>query len=122
MRLNVPRLLKPTSKQTSVMLRSVAERLGGPRIELAIEVEAAVEEALAELKPGRELHTNIEWYAAVVMETIGLPLDLFTPTFAVTRIVGWCAQAMEQSADNRIIRPSAHYVGPPPPVPVPSVG
>jgi citrate synthase len=56
------------------------------------------------------------------METIGLPRDLFTPTFASTRVVGWCAQAMEQAADNRIIRPSARYVGPPPPVPVPSVG
>jgi citrate synthase len=110
-----------TADPRSLMLRGVAERLGGSRIELAIEVEVAVEEALAELKPGRELHTNIEWYAAVVMETIGLPRDLFTPTFAATRIVGWCAQAMEQSADNRIIRPSARYVGPPPPAPVPAV-
>lgn len=109
-----------TADPRSTMLRSVAEQLGGSRVELAIEVETAVEEALAELKPGRELHTNIEWYAAVVMETIGLPRDLFTPTFAATRIVGWCAQAMEQSADNRIIRPSAHYVGPPPPAPVPA--
>lgn len=111
-----------TADPRSLMLRSVAERLGGSRIELAIEVETAVEDALAELKPGRELHTNIEWYAAVVMERIGMPRDLFTPTFASTRIVGWCAQAMEQAADNRIIRPSARYVGPPPPVPVPSVG
>ena len=110
-----------TADPRSLMLRSVAERLGGSRIELAIEVETAVEDALAELKPGRELHTNIEWYAAVVMETIGLPRDLFTPTFAATRIVGWCAQAMEQSADNRIIRPSARYVGPPPPAPVPAM-
>ena len=111
-----------TADPRSLMLRSVAERLGGPRIALAIEVEAAVEEALAELKPGRELHTNIEWYAAVVMETLGFPRDLMTPTFAATRIVGWCAQAMEQAADNRIIRPSARYVGAPPPVPVPSGG
>ena len=111
-----------TADPRSRMLRSVAERLGGSRIELAIEVETAVEEALAELKPGRELHTNIEWYAAVVMETLGIQRDLMTPTFAATRIVGWCAQAMEQSADNRIIRPSARYVGPPPPVAVPAAG
>ncbi|MEA3056304.1 MAG: citrate synthase [Actinomycetota bacterium] len=111
-----------TADPRSLMLRGVAERLGGPRIELAIEVEVAVEEALAELKPGRELHTNIEWYAAVVMETLGFERDLMAPTFAATRIVGWCAQAMEQAADNRIIRPSARYVGPPPPVPVPSAG
>jgi citrate synthase len=109
-----------TADPRSTMLRAVAEQLGGPRVELAVEVEAAVEEALAELKPGRELHTNIEWYAAVVMETLGLARDLMTPTFAATRIVGWCAQAMEQAADNRIIRPSARYVGPPPPAFVPS--
>jgi citrate synthase len=111
-----------TADPRSVMLRGVAEQLGGPRIELAIEVETAVEEALAELKPGRELHTNIEWYASVVMETLGMERDLMAPTFASTRIVGWCAQAMEQAHDNRIIRPSARYVGVAPPVPVPSVG
>jgi citrate synthase len=110
-----------TADPRAQMLRTVAEALGGSRVELAVQVEAAVERALEELKPGRELHTNIEWYAAVVMETVGLPRDLFTPTFVSTRIVGWCAQAMEQAADNRIIRPSARYVGPPPPVPVPSV-
>jgi citrate synthase len=111
-----------TADPRAQMLRTVAEALGGDRIALAIEVEAAVEEALEELKPGRELHTNIEWYAAVVLETLGLPRDLFTPTFVSTRVVGWCAQAMEQASDNRIIRPSARYVGPPPPVPVPSAG
>ncbi len=108
-----------TADPRSSMLREVAVGVAGERAALAVEVEASVEQALAELKPGRELHTNIEWYASVVLEALGLPRDLFTPTFAVTRIVGWCAQAMEQAADNRIIRPSARYVGPPPPVPVP---
>ena len=79
------------------------------------QVETAVEDTLAELKPGRELHTNVEWYAGVVMERCGLPRDLFTPTFAASRVVGWCAHALEQHADNRIIRPSSRYIGPPPP-------
>ena len=109
-----------TADPRSTMLREVAVGLAGERAALAVEVEESVERALAELKPGRELHANIEWYASVVLEALGLPRDLFTPTFAITRIVGWCAQAMEQAADNRIIRPSAHYVGPPPPVPVPA--
>jgi citrate synthase len=111
-----------TADPRSEMLRGVAESLGGPRIALAVEVETAVVDALEELKPGRELHTNIEWYASVLLETLGVPRDVFTATFASTRIVGWCAQAMEQAADNRIIRPSARYVGAPPPVPVPSAG
>ena len=84
-----------------------------------MQVETAVEDTLAELKPGRELHTNVEWYAAVVMDRCGLPRDLFTPTFAASRVVGWCAHALEQHADNRIIRPSSRYIGPPPPQPVP---
>ena len=74
-----------------------------------------VEKVLAELKPGRELHTNVEYYAGVVMELCGLPRSLFTPTFAASRVVGWCAQIIEQSHDTAIIRPSARYVGPPAP-------
>ncbi len=104
----------------SVMLRGVAQEIGGDLVEFAAQVEAQVEATLAELKPDRALHTNIEWYAAVTMSQCGLPRDLFTPTFAAARVVGWCAHALEQHADNRIIRPSSRYVGPPPPQPVPS--
>lgn len=110
-----------TADPRSTMLRAVALRLAGDRGALAAEVEAAVERCLEELKPGRELHTNIEWYASVVLESCGIPRDIMPPTFACTRVVGWCVQAMEQAADNRIIRPSAHYIGPPAPQQVPTV-
>jgi citrate synthase len=110
-----------TADPRSVMLRGIAEQLGGDLVGFAEQVEAEVERTLEELKPGRELHTNVEWYAAVVMEQCGLPRDLFTPTFAAARVIGWCAQALEQHADNRIIRPSSRYVGPPPPQHVPEV-
>jgi citrate synthase len=110
-----------TADPRSVMLRSVAEGLGGDRVEFAKQVERSVESTLAELKPGRELHTNVEFYAGVVMEQCGLPRDLFTPTFAASRVVGWCAHALEQHADNRIIRPSSRYIGPPPPQQVPQI-
>jgi citrate synthase len=108
-----------TDDPRSVLMRSVAQRLGGPRQELAVEVEQTVVRVLAELKPGRELYANVEFYAGVVMESAGLPPELFTPTFASSRVIGWCANILEQAADNRIIRPSARYVGPPPPQPVP---
>ena len=75
--------------------------------------------ALAELKPGRELHTNVEYYAGVVMEQCGIPRAMFTPTFAVARVVGWGAHILEQTEDPRIIRPSAEYAGPPAPAPLP---
>ena len=108
-----------TDDPRSVMLRSVAERLGGSKVELATQVEQQAIDVLAELKPGRKLYTNVEFYAGVVMDTCGVPREMFTPTFASSRVIGWTAHIFEQSADNRLIRPSARYVGPPPPQPVP---
>ena len=98
----------------SALLREVAERLGGDLVELATAVEAEVLVTLAELKPGRPLPSNVEFYAGVVMETAGLPRSMFTPTFAVSRTVGWCAHIVEQAAAGKLIRPSSRYVGPPP--------
>jgi citrate synthase len=110
-----------TDDPRSVFLRGVAERIGARNVEFAKQVEQTVVEVLAELKPGRNLYANVEFYAGVVMEHCGLPRELFTPTFASSRIIGWCANMLEQAADNRIIRPSAKYVGPPPPQPVPEL-
>jgi citrate synthase len=108
-----------TDDPRSVLLRSVAERLGGDQVEFAKEVEQHAVDVLAELKPGRKLYTNVEFYAGVVMNSCGVPREMFTPTFASSRVIGWCAHILEQAADNRLIRPSAQYVGVAPPVPVP---
>lgn len=111
-----------TEDPRSRMLRGIAQRFGGELVEFAVEVERHVEAILAELKPGRELHTNVEFYAGVVMELCGLPREMFTPTFASARVVGWSANILEQARDPKIIRPAARYVGvaPPAPVPVPA--
>ena len=69
---------------------------------------------LAELKPGRPLPSNVEFYAGVVMESAGLPREMFTPTFAVSRTIGWCAHIVEQASAGKLIRPSSRYVGPHP--------
>lgn len=103
-----------TEDPRSRMLREVALGFGGPRVEFAVRVEQRVQELLAELKPGRELHTNVEFYAGVVMELCGIPRPMFTPTFAAARVVGWTAHILEQAADGKILRPSARYVGPEP--------
>ncbi|MFK4065349.1 citrate synthase/methylcitrate synthase [Streptomyces sp. NPDC029674] len=108
-----------TEDPRSRMLRGIAEQFGGDLVEFAVEVERHVEAILAELKPGRELHTNVEFYAGVVMELCGLPREMFTPTFASARVVGWSANILEQARDSKIIRPAARYVGMAPPVPVP---
>ncbi|MFG2621505.1 citrate synthase [Streptomyces sp. NPDC048507] len=111
-----------TEDPRSRMLREIALDFGGPLVDLAVEVERQVEEILAELKPGRELHTNVEFYAGVVMELCGLPREMFTPTFCAARVVGWSANVLEQAADSKIIRPAARYAGPTPPEPVPAAG
>ncbi|MFE6093724.1 citrate synthase [Streptomyces massasporeus] len=109
-----------TEDPRSRMLREVAEGFGGPRVEFAVEVERHIEAILAELKPGRELHANVEYYAGVVMELCGLPREMFTPTFAAGRAVGWSANILEQAEDTKIIRPVARYVGPEAPAPLPA--
>ena len=109
-----------TDDPRSVMLRSVAERLGGDNVEFAKQVEQKAIDLLAELKPGRKLYTNVEFYAGIVMDACGVPSEMFTPTFASSRVIGWTAHVLEQAADNRLIRPSAQYVGPSAPQPVPA--
>jgi citrate synthase len=109
-----------TEDPRSRMLKEIAESFGGPQVDFAVQVERRVLELLEQLKPGRELHTNVEYYAGVVMEKCGLPREMFTPTFASSRVIGWCANILEQARDPKIIRPSARYVGAPPPEPVPS--
>ncbi len=98
----------------SSLLREVAERLGGSLVERAIETEVEILTTLAELKPDRPLPSNVEFYAGVIMETVGLPRAMFTPTFAVSRTIGWVTHALEQAASGKLIRPAARYVGPTP--------
>jgi citrate synthase len=74
-------------------------------------VEAVTLRVLRECKPERRLDTNVEFYTALLLHGIGLPSELFTPTFALARAGGWTAHVLEQMGDNRLIRPAAHYVG-----------
>jgi len=104
----------------SALLREVAASLGGPTAEFAMAVEDTIVAVLAEAKPGRALNANVEFYAGVVMAGCGIPRDMFTPTFASSRVIGWCAHVLEQVSGNRLIRPAARYDGKPPPEPVPA--
>lgn len=107
-----------TDDPRSLMLREVATSLGGDLVDFAKQVERKVVEILAELKPGRNLYTNVEFYAGVVMEQCGVPRDMFTPTFTASRMVGWSANILEQADDSKIIRPRARYTGTDAPQPV----
>ncbi len=95
-------------------LRKVAEGMEHRPdwLERAIEVEDVVLRVLAEKHPERALKTNVEFYAAPVLMGVGLAPDLFPAAFSLARHAGWTAHALEQSADNRLIRPDVNYVGP----------
>jgi len=103
----------------SELLKETAQGLGGPLVELAVAAESAINAALDEVSTGRVLRANVEFYAGVVMHECSIPREMFTPTFAVSRVMGWTAHILEQGHDRKIIRPSARYAGPPPPQPVP---
>ena len=80
-------------------------------LELSRHVEKVATELLNEYKPGRNLYPNIEFGAATVLRAVGLPADLLPTTFGLARCGGWSAHVIEQAKNNRLIRPSAKYVG-----------
>ena len=93
-------------------LRELAHLADPKAFALARRVEDLALALLDEQKPGRRLYTNVEFYSAVVLSSVGLPGDLFTPTFAASRVAGWTAHILEQVANNRLIRPESEYTGP----------
>ncbi len=78
---------------------------------LALEIEQLVLELLAKHKPNRALKTNVEYYTALLLHGIGINADLFTPIFAMSRVVGWLAHVTEQTETKRLIRPKSLYIG-----------
>jgi citrate synthase len=94
-------------------LREVAEGMEHKPdwLALAISVEDVALRVLAEKYPDRPLRTNVEYYAAPVLMGVGLKPDLFPATFALARHAGWTAHAIEQGANNRLIRPDVRYIG-----------
>ncbi len=107
------RVYRVRDPRSDVVKRAVA--LLSPdagRIRFAEAVEAAALAVLRRRKPGRSLDTNLEFYTALLLEALGVPRAAFTGVFAIGRVVGWIAHALEQAAGGRIIRPQSRYVGP----------
>ena len=93
------------------VLRATAERLGAPRFEVAAALERAALDELHARRPDRVLPTNVEFWAAVVLDFAEVPASMFTPMFSCARTAGWSAHVLEQKRTGRLIRPSARYVG-----------
>ncbi|MGY5883810.1 citrate synthase 2 [Modestobacter lacusdianchii] len=96
------------------VLRRAAEELGAPRFEAALALEQAALTELRERRPDRPIETNVEFWAAVVLDFAEVPSHMFTSMFSCARTAGWCAHVLEQKQTGRLVRPSARYVGPAP--------
>ena len=96
------------------VLRRTAQELGSPRVEVAAKLEQVALAALREKSPDRPLETNVEYWAAVVLDIADIPPDLTPAMFGCARVAGWSAHILEQQRTGRLIRPSARYVGPRP--------
>jgi citrate synthase len=95
------------------ILRRTARELGSSRVEVAQELERAALDALRERSPDRVLETNVEFWAAVVLEIAEIPPPMYPAMFGCARTAGWSAHIVEQRRSGRLIRPSARYVGEP---------
>ncbi|MGI5485776.1 citrate synthase 2 [Microtetraspora malaysiensis] len=94
------------------VLRRTAKELGAPRYEVAAALEQAALEELHARKPDRVLATNVEYWAAVVLDFAEVPSHMFTSMFTCARTAGWAAHILEQKRTGRLVRPSANYIGP----------
>lgn len=103
----------------SVLLRDLVVELApalgqSTLVDRALEIEERTLAVLRRWKPESTIVTNVEFYAGVALHLAGLSPELFTPSFTVSRAIGWSAHILEQAANNKILRPNAQYVGPEP--------
>ena len=96
----------PRATHLRQMSRDLGQRAGQPQwYEMSQRIEAL-------MKAEKKLNPNVDFYSASTYYALGIPIELFTPIFAVSRISGWTAHVLEQYANNRLIRPRAEYIGP----------
>jgi citrate synthase len=96
----------PRATNLRAMSKALAESSGETRwYDMSRRIEKIINEE-------KKLNSNVDFYSASVYYVLGIPPDLFTPIFAVSRISGWTAHVLEQYEHNRLIRPRAEYIGP----------
>lgn len=96
------------------VLRATAERLGAPRFEVAAALEQAALAELRERRPDRAIETNVEFWAAVILDFAEVPAHMMPAMFTCGRTAGWCAHVLEQKKLGKLVRPAAIYTGPEP--------
>jgi citrate synthase len=108
----VYKTLDPRAKVLRVMSSELAHESGSTLHAKAVNVADTAVEYFEANRPDLKLYPNVDFYSAVVLDAAGIPVDQFTPAFAMSRSGGWCAHLLEQYRNNRLIRPRADYEGP----------
>jgi citrate synthase len=103
----VYKVLDPRAPHLKAMAIKLSEELGDPKWIQMSERIATI------MKERKGLNANVDFYSATVYYSLGIPTDLFTPIFAISRMSGWTAHILEQYADNRLFRPLSEYSGAP---------
>jgi citrate synthase len=96
------------------VLHRICKELGAPRHDVAVALEHAALTELADRRPDRMIETNVEFWAAVILDFAQVPAHMMPAMFTCARTAGWCAHIMEQKRTGRLVRPAARYVGPDP--------
>ena len=108
------RVYRVRDPRADALKNALAKLPPSPRLDLALAVEATALRLLKQKKPDRPLETNVEFFTALLLDSLGFPRDVFTAVFAMGRTGGWIAHAREQAISGRLIRPKSLYVGPRP--------
>lgn len=108
----VYKVLDPRAPHLQKMAIKLTAELGEPKWIRMSERIATI------MRERKNLNANVDFYSATVYYSLGIPTDLFTPIFAISRAAGWTAQVLEQLEDNRLYRPLTEYTGPQPPQPI----
>ncbi len=112
----VYKVLDPRAPHLQKMAIKLTQELGEPKWIRMSERIATI------MREQKKLNANVDFYSATVYYSLGIPTDLFTPIFAISRTAGWTAQVLEQLEDNRLYRPLTEYTGPKPPQPITKIG
>jgi citrate synthase len=102
----------PRAEHLEKSAKALTEKSGSPWYNVARALEDASNKVLQEVKPGKKIYANVEFYTAPTLSSLDIPKDEFTCLFACGRMAGWTAHVLEQMAGNRLIRPQATYTGP----------
>lgn len=101
----------PRADILEAYIPELLDRISGEEVKTLHQIAKRLEEVANEKLGSRNIHPNVDFYSGIVLEALGIPVDLFTAIFAISRVSGWCAHWLEQVSANRLFRPTEEYIG-----------